>query len=100
MMAVMFRCPHRPWRHSPAIERGHKAKRRSERYEAPADTVWEKVNHIYNPDKTVTRKVLGELVAVKPYAHELGHYWRALVVCPVCSDTIEITTDVDPTGGV
>jgi hypothetical protein len=78
------------------ISRDDKAKARTRLYDAPADTEWERKDHEYDADKTVQRKVLGKVVREKPYEHEKGHTYEAVVTCPDCGDQILISTDQEP----
>lgn len=93
---IQFKCPHRPWRERLDMTRQEKADARAVRYDVPDDAVWEKVDHQYSPDKTMQRKVLGKVVHVKPYEHEIGHNWQTVLTCPACDDQILFVTDQDP----
>lgn len=98
-MAIEFRCPHRPWKTDGtegSMTREAKAQARTKRYVVPANTEWTRVDHDYNPDKTVQRKVLGKVVHEKPYEHEKGYTYEAVVTCPDCHDQILISTDQEP----
>lgn len=93
---IQFRCPHRPWSVPGDKSRAEKAQARRTLYDVPDDAEWVRVDHDYDPGKTQRRRVNGRLVTVKPYAHELGHRWEAVVTCPDCGDEVSISTDQTP----
>lgn len=83
---IKFRCPHRPWKVPADKTRDEKAAARREEFVVPADAEWTRVDDEYSSDKKNHPR----------YAHEVGARWVAEVECPVCGDTIEVSTDQDP----